>query len=44
MAAAMSNKLRDMGPEIENVGVILCGGNADIYNLPWLKDEQKKII
>ena len=44
IAAAMSNKLRDMEPEIENVGVILSGGNADFNHLPWLENKNNNFI
>ena len=35
VAAAMSEKMTGLDPAIQNVGVILCGGNVDINNLPW---------
>ncbi|XP_060561650.1 probable serine racemase [Ruditapes philippinarum] len=35
VAAAMSEKMRNMDDSIQNVGVILCGGNTDINHLPW---------
>jgi serine racemase len=35
IAAAMSTRLREMSSDLENVGVILCGGNVDLDNLPW---------
>ncbi|CAG2234881.1 SRR [Mytilus edulis] len=35
VAAAISDKLRNMDPSIKNIGVILCGGNVDINQLPW---------
>lgn len=35
VAAAMSDKLRKMDPNMQNIGVILCGGNVDINKLPW---------
>ncbi|CAL1544584.1 unnamed protein product [Lymnaea stagnalis] len=35
VAAAFSQKFRDMDNSIKNVGVILCGGNVDIDALPW---------
>ncbi|KAL4223335.1 hypothetical protein ACF0H5_016806 [Mactra antiquata] len=37
VAAAMSDRLRKMDDSIKNVGVILCGGNVDIDQLPWYK-------
>jgi hypothetical protein len=24
-----------MDPNMKNIGIILCGGNVDIYSLPW---------
>ena len=35
VAAAMSEKMTGLDPAVQNVGVILCGGNVDINNLPW---------
>lgn len=37
IAAAMSERLRDMDNSIQHVGIILCGGNTDIDHLPWYK-------
>lgn len=36
VAAAMSEKMRNLDPSIQHVGVILCGGNTDINHLPWM--------
>ncbi|XP_061196425.1 probable serine racemase [Saccostrea echinata] len=35
VAAVMSERLAAMDPDMKNIGVILCGGNVDIDNLPW---------
>jgi serine racemase len=35
VAAAMSDKLKQMDPNMKNIGIILCGGNVDINSLPW---------
>ncbi|XP_052074734.1 probable serine racemase [Mytilus californianus] len=35
VAAAMSEKLKQMDPSIKKIGVILCGGNVDMLKLPW---------
>ena len=36
VAAVLSPKFKEMaGPEVKRVGIILCGGNADLDNLPW---------
>ncbi|KAK0068917.1 amino acid racemase [Biomphalaria pfeifferi] len=35
VAAAFSQKMKNMDASIQNVGVILCGGNVDIDDLPW---------
>jgi threonine dehydratase len=37
IAVATSKKLYEKYPDFRNVGVILCGGNLDLDNLPWLK-------
>lgn len=36
VSAAMSQRFQNLDPNIKNIGVIICGGNADIDNLPWL--------
>ncbi|KAJ8311984.1 hypothetical protein KUTeg_009357 [Tegillarca granosa] len=36
VSAAMSQRFKNLDPNIKNIGVIICGGNADIDNLPWL--------
>ena len=37
VAAALSPKFKQMaGPEVKKVGVILCGGNVDLEQLPWM--------
>ena len=35
VAAAMSEKMKQLDPAVQNIGIILCGGNVDIDNLPW---------
>lgn len=35
VAAAMSTKFRENYKHVQNVGIILCGGNIDICKLPW---------
>ena len=36
VAAVLSPKFKELaGPEVKRVGVILCGGNVDLDNLPW---------
>ena len=38
VAAVLSEKFKSLlVHEIKNVGVILCGGNVDLDNLPWKK-------
>ena len=34
VAAVLSERFRAL-PDLKNVGVILCGGNLDLDNLPW---------
>ena len=36
IAAVLSEKMRMNYPELKNIGVIVCGGNIDINNLPWV--------
>ncbi|XP_059144389.1 serine racemase-like isoform X2 [Physella acuta] len=35
VGAAFSDKMRRMDSSLRNIGVILCGGNVDIDDLPW---------
>jgi threonine dehydratase len=35
VAAAMSEKMRLEYPDVRKLGVILCGGNIDVNQLPW---------
>ena len=35
VAAAMSDQLKQMDPNMINIGIILCGGNVDMDSLPW---------
>lgn len=35
VAAVLSDKMKNNYPNLKNIGVILCGGNIDIDNLPW---------
>ena len=37
VAAVLSPKFKELaGPEIRRVGVVLCGGNVDLDDLPWM--------
>ena len=35
IAAVMSKEFSQFDPTIEKVGIVLCGGNVDIDQLPW---------
>jgi serine racemase len=36
VAAVLSPKFKEMaGPDVKRVGVVLCGGNVNLDNLPW---------
>ncbi|CAE7419388.1 SRR [Symbiodinium necroappetens] len=37
VAVATSKQLYDRYPELQKIGVVLCGGNVDLDNLPWRK-------
>ena len=38
VAAVLSEKFQALpGQDLKNVGIILCGGNVDLENLPWKK-------
>ena len=37
VAAVLSPKFKELaGPDVKRVGVVLCGGNVDLDNLPWM--------
>ncbi len=39
VAAVLSHKFREKaGPDVKRVGVVLCGGNVDLDNIPWIKN------
>ena len=39
VAAVLSDKFREeVGPDVKRVGVVLCGGNVDLDNIPWIKN------
>ncbi len=35
VVAVLSEQMKQMSGDLKNIGVILCGGNVDIDNLPW---------
>ena len=35
LAAAMSDQLKQMEPNMIHIGIILCWGNVDMDSLPW---------
>lgn len=37
VAVALSDKFHQAHPELKNIGVIMCGGNVDLADLPWNK-------
>ena len=38
VAAVLSEKFQALpAQDLKNVGIILCGGNVDLDNLPWKK-------
>ncbi|CAE7241287.1 SRR [Symbiodinium sp. CCMP2592] len=37
VAVATSKQLYDRYPDLQKIGVVLCGGNVDLDNLPWRK-------
>lgn len=36
IAAAMSDKMARLPPEVKHVGLIMCGGNVDLADLPFV--------
>jgi hypothetical protein len=40
VAAVLSPQFKELaGPDVKRVGVVLCGGNVDLDNLPWINHE-----
>lgn len=43
VAAVLTKKFKALPVQgLQNVGIILCGGNADLDNLPWKNGEGHK--
>jgi len=42
VAVATSKAFYDKHPDVKNVGVIMCGGNLDLDNLPWLRAKKRR--
>jgi len=40
VAVATSKQLYEKYPDLQNVGVVLCGGNVDLMNLPWMRQKR----
>lgn len=40
VAVATSARLYEAFPELRAVGVVLCGGNVDLANLPWMRSKR----
>ncbi|NWX91927.1 SRR racemase, partial [Nothoprocta pentlandii] len=38
VAAVLSERFRAVSPDVQNVCVVLCGGNVDLSSLGWLTD------
>ena len=39
VAAVLSPKFKELaGPDVQKVGVVLCGGNVDLDKLPWVSN------
>ncbi|XP_053562189.1 serine racemase isoform X2 [Bombina bombina] len=38
LAAVLSNRFQEIAGDIQNICVVLCGGNVDLVNADWLKD------
>ncbi|XP_071810353.1 uncharacterized protein [Asterias amurensis] len=43
VAAVLSEKMKELDPSIQNVAVVLCGGNVDIERLPWEQNSKPDI-
>lgn len=41
VAVATSKRLYEKYPEFKKIGVVMCGGNVDLENLPWNKHKRK---
>lgn len=42
VAVATSKELYEQFPDLKKVGVVLCGGNIDLENLPWNRPSKKQ--
>jgi len=44
VAVATSKQLYEKYPDLKNIGVVMCGGNVDLENLPWMKSKKRKEV
>ena len=42
VAALLSEQAKKLDPSIKNIGVVLCGGNVDVDDLPWMNNIGKQ--
>lgn len=38
LAAILSSRFQEKAQNIQNIGVVLCGGNVDLGSIDWLKE------
>ncbi|CAE8644829.1 unnamed protein product [Polarella glacialis] len=41
VAVATSKQLYEQFPDLRNIGVIMCGGNVDLTQLPWMRTKRQ---
>jgi len=44
VAVATSQQLYEQFPDLKKVGVLLCGGNIDLANLPWTRSHEREVL
>jgi threonine dehydratase len=43
VAVAVSKEFHDKYPDLKKIGVVMCGGNLDLDNLPWVASKRRKL-
>lgn len=43
VAVATSKEFLDKYPDLKKIGIVMCGGNVDLDNLPWVVAKKRKI-
>lgn len=43
VAVATSKEFHDKYPDLKKIGIVMCGGNLDLDNLPWVVSKKRKL-